>query len=96
MHTLLYTAAELVNGKYARVLAQVKNPYLGQGCSFSNQIHVANCKTDAEIAQTLFNGQRMEKQKPGSQINFSTQFGWRHLICRRIEVKGKGLWEEYS
>ena len=91
MHTLLYTAAELVNGKYARVLAQVKNPYLGQGCSFSNQIHVANYKTDAEIAQTLFNGQRMEKQKPGSQINLSTQFRVEISNLKEGRVKREGI-----
>ena len=91
IYTLLYTAAELVNGKYARVLAQVKNPDLGQGGSFSNQIHVANCKTDAEIAQTLFNGQRMEKQKPGSQINFSTQFRVETSNLKEGRVKREGI-----
>lgn len=70
MHALLYTAAELVQRKICQGLSSGQN-YLGQGV-LSNQIHVANYKTDAEIAQTLFNGQRMEKQKSGSQINFST------------------------
>ena len=37
---------------------------------------------------------KMEKWELCSQINFSTQFVWRHHICRRIEVKGKDLWEE--
>ena len=29
----------------------------------------------------------MEKQEPSLQINFSIQFGWRHQIYRRVEVK---------
>ena len=93
MHTLLYTAAELVNGKYARVLAQVKNPYLGQGGSFSNLICTASNKTDAQTgtAQVLFSGQRMEKWEPGSPISFLIQFGQRHQIYRRVQVKGRKL-----
>jgi len=53
---------------------------------FFNHIHLANNKTDAETgtAQALFNGQRMEKQEPSSQINFSTQFGPRLQIYRVI------------
>ena len=54
----------------------------------------ANSKTDAETgtAQTLFNGQRMEKQEPSSQINFFlTQLEQRHQIYRRVKVKGREL-----
>ena len=84
---------ELVNQTRTRVLAPAEMPCLGQGDSFSYQIRTANHETDAETgtAQALFNGQRMEKQKPSLQINFSTQFGWRHHIYRRVEVKGREL-----
>lgn len=49
-------------------------------------------ETDAEIktAQTLFNGQRME-QKPGSQINFSTQFRVETLNLKERRVKREGI-----
>ena len=59
---------------------------MSSGSFFFNHIHLANNKTDAETgtAQALFNGQRMEKQEPSSQINFSTQFGPRHQIYRII------------
>lgn len=50
-------------------------------------------QTDAEIktAQTLFNGQRMEKQKPGSQINFSTQFRVETSNLKEGRVKREGI-----
>lgn len=39
----------------------------------------------------LVNIQRIEKGEPRSQINFSTKFGWRHQIYRRVEVKRREL-----
>ena len=51
---------------------------------------MANYKTDAEIAQTLFSGQRME-QKPGSQIKFSTQFRVETLNLKERRVKREGI-----
>ena len=86
---------ELVDRTHAGVLAwaECKTPCLCQGGSFSNQIHVANNKTNAETgtAQALFDGQRMEKWKPSSQINFSTQFGQRHQKHKRVQLKGREL-----
>ena len=57
---------------------------------FSNWIHTANNKSDAETgtAQALFSDQRIESQEPSSQINFLSQFGWRYQIYRRVKVKG--------
>ena len=56
-------------------------------------ICAASNETNAEtgIAQALFNGQRMEKQEPSSQISFSTQFGWRYQMYMMIEVIKEGV-----
>ena len=41
-----------------------------------------NHETDDKTgtAQALFSDQRMKKWEPSLQINFSTQFGWRHHV----------------
>ena len=84
---------ELVYPTCTRVLAWAKTPCLSQRSFFSDRICAANNETytETETAQALFNGQRMEKWEPSSQINFSTQFGQRHQMCRRVEVKGRKL-----
>ena len=48
---------------------------LGQGGSFPTWVHPVNNKISAETetAQTLYNGQRMEKRELSLQVNFSTQ-----------------------
>lgn len=87
---------ELVNQTHAWVLAWVlawaKTSCPNQEVLFPVRF-IANNKTSDETGtiQALFNGQSMEKQAPSSQINFSTQFGWRHQIHRRVEVKGTEL-----
>ena len=57
-------------------------------------------KTDAETgaAEALCNSQRMEKQELSLQINFSTHFGQRHQILKRVEEMWGNwkVWEEYS
>ena len=80
---------ELVNWTHTGVPTQPKTPYPNQGGSFFNRILTANKETyaETEIAQTSFSGQRMEKWEPGSQANFLTQFGQRHQIYRRVQVK---------
>ena len=79
---------ELVNQTHAWVLAWAKTSCPSQEVLFPVRF-IANNKTSDETGtlQALFNGQSMEKQAPSSQINFSTQFGWRHQIHRRVEVK---------
>ena len=59
---------ELVDWTHAGVLAQAETSCLSQGGSFSNWIRVTSNETNAETGTTqgLFNGQRMEKQKPSS------------------------------
>ena len=78
---------------HAEVLAQAETPCLHQEGSFSDQILAANNETNAETggAQALFNGQRIEKWEPSSQINFSTQFWQRYKIYRRVKVKWREL-----
>ena len=73
---------KLVDWTCSGVPAQAETPCLNQGGSFSNRICAADNKTDAKtgIAQALFNDQRMERQEPSSEINFSTQLGQRHQI----------------
>ena len=82
---------KLVNRIYTWVWvwAEHHTPCDCQGGSFSNQICTASNKTDAQTGteQALFSGQRMEKWEPGSQANFLTQFGQRHQIYRRVQVK---------
>ena len=65
-----------------------QDPLSRPGGSFSDQIRVADNETDAETeaALALFRSQRMEKQEPRSQINFSPHFRWRHQIW---EGRGK-------
>ena len=55
-------------------LSPVEVPYLGGEGSFPAQINIANNETNIETktAEALFNGQRMEKWKLSSNINFST------------------------
>lgn len=73
---------------YAGFLAQAETKGLSRG-NFSAHVHAANKETHAETetAQASFSGQRMEKWEPGSQANFLTQFGQRHQIYRRVQVK---------
>ena len=65
-----------------------QDPLSWPGGSFSDQIPVADTETDTETeaALALFSSQRMEKQEPHSQINFSPHFRWRHQIW---EGRGK-------
>lgn len=76
--------------------SQAEAPCLGGEGAFSVRIHTANDETDAEAetAQALFHGQRMEKRGLGSKINFSTRLGLRHRIYRRVEAKGRELSKE--
>jgi len=55
----------------------VEVPYLGGEGSFPAEIYIANNETNTETktAEALFNGQRMEKWKRSSNINFSTWLG---------------------
>ena len=55
-------------------LSPVEVPYLGGEGSFPAQINTANNETNIETktAEALFNGQRMEKWKLSSNLNFST------------------------
>ena len=68
-------------------------PCLHQGDSFSDRSLPVSSETDVEIgtAQASFSGLRMEKGELNSQINSSLQFGWRHQIHRRCDIKGRDL-----
>ena len=70
-----------------------QTPCFHQGGSFSDQSLPVSSETDAEIgkAQASFSGLRMEKGELNSQINSSLQFGWRHQIYRRCDIKGRDL-----
>lgn len=87
---------ELITWTFPEVLGRAKTPCLSWGGSFPTWICRASNETDAETetAQALFNSQRMEKLEFSLQINFSTPFGLKHHIYRRVEVKGKELSKE--
>lgn len=77
----------------AEVLAWVETPCLHQEVSFPDHIPAASDETNPEAGagQALVNIPRLEKWEPRSQINFSTKFGWRHQIYRRVKVKRREL-----
>lgn len=90
-----HLAMELVNWTHATVPARpwAGIPWFGHGGSFSDQIRapVTKLMLRLKTVRALFSGQRKKKQEPSLQINFSTQFGWRHQLYRRVEVKGREL-----